>query len=44
MAYAGGDEEVPRRLVYRVENREILDALLVEELDEPATRTAKLVL
>ncbi len=33
-----------RRLVYRVEHGQILHSLLVEELDEPATRPAKLVL
>ena len=44
MAYAGGNEEVAWGLIYRVEHGQILDPLLVEELDEPATRPAKLVL
>jgi hypothetical protein len=44
MAYAGGNEEVAWGLIYRVEHGQILHPLLMEELDEPATRPAKLVL
>jgi len=44
MAYAGRNEEVARRLVYRMKYGQVLDPLLMKELDEPATRPAKLVL
>ncbi len=44
MPHAGRDEEVARRLVYGVEHGKILDPLLVEKLDESATRPAELVL
>jgi hypothetical protein len=39
-----GYEEVARRLVYRVENGEVLDALLMQQLNESPPRTAELVL
>ncbi len=44
MSNARGNEEMSRHLIYRVEDGEVLDALLMEQLDESAPRTALLVL
>ena len=41
---SGGNEEMARRLVDRIEDGEVLDALLMQQLDESPARTAKLVL
>jgi hypothetical protein len=40
----GGYKEVTRGLVDGVQHGEILDSLLMQELDEPPARSAKLVL
>src|SRR6266404_5091499 len=40
----GGHEQMARRLVYRVEDSEVLDALLMQQLDESPPRSAELVL
>ena len=42
MAHAGGHERVPRRQVERTQHGEIADALLAQQLDEPAPRAAHL--
>jgi hypothetical protein len=44
VANAGGNKEMARRLVYRIEDGEVLDALLMQQLDESPPRTALLVL
>jgi hypothetical protein len=44
VANTGGYEEMARRLVNRVENSEVLDALFMQQLDESPPRTAELVL
>ncbi len=44
VADSGWHEEVPRSEIYGVKYREVLYALLVQQLDEAPARTAKLVL
>jgi len=44
VAHPCRNEEVSRDLIYCVKDSKVVDALLVEKLDEPPTRTAKFVL
>jgi hypothetical protein len=44
MPDAGRDEEMPRGLVDRMENREVPDSLLLQKLDKPPAWSPELVL